>query len=131
MAFSPRLVYLAVLVLASHVMLSNAAVRVSRLRATNLPGDPIGHPDPYVKVWCDSTFGGMTEFQQNNANPIWTAEFNFPNCAAKDILKLEVWDKDTHYDDLLETCYAHVQSGTHANECTVGKGSLRYSYELI
>ncbi|XP_037387864.1 perforin-1-like [Pygocentrus nattereri] len=126
-----RLMCVAILVIAAHLALTNAAVRVWGLQGFNLKGDPIGHPDPYVKVWCDSTFGGMTEFQQNNANPIWTAEFNFPNCAAKDILKLEVWDKDTHYDDLLETCYAHVQSGTHANECTVGKGSLRYSYELI
>ncbi|KAL7836287.1 hypothetical protein AOLI_G00275710 [Acnodon oligacanthus] len=131
-AMTSRLMLVAILVTAAHLPLTDAAVRLWGLRAFNLKGDPIGPPDPYIKVWCSSTFGGMTEFHKNNANPIWTVEFNFPNCKAFDNLQLEVWDKDTNFDDLLETCLTQVRSGTHVNNnCMVGKGSLSYNYELI
>uniref|UniRef100_A0A3B4EDE4 C2 domain-containing protein n=1 Tax=Pygocentrus nattereri TaxID=42514 RepID=A0A3B4EDE4_PYGNA len=126
-----RLMCVAILVIAAHLALTNAAVRVWGLQAFNLDGDPIGPPDPYIKVWCGSIFGGMSEFRQDNANPVWSAEFYFPNCKAKDILKLEVWDKDLTYDDYLGTCTMKVQSGTYLyRTCMVGRGTLSYNYEL-
>ncbi|KAL7836286.1 hypothetical protein AOLI_G00275700 [Acnodon oligacanthus] len=130
-AMTFRMMCVAILVIAAHLLPTDAAVRVWGLRAFNLDGDPTGPPDPYVKVWCGSTFGGMTDFRQDNANPIWSSEFNFPKCKAKDILKLEVWDKDLIYDDQLGTCTLKVQSGTYVYlNCIVGRGRLSYNYEL-
>ncbi|XP_036454625.1 BAG-associated GRAM protein 1-like [Colossoma macropomum] len=126
-----RLMCVAILIIAAHLLPTDAAVRVWGLRAFNLDGDPIGPPDPYVKVSCGSTFSGMTDFRQDNANPTWSDEFNFPKCKAKDILKLEVWDKDLIYDDQLGTCTLKVQSGTQLKlDCIVGRGSLSFSYLL-
>ncbi|XDV24515.1 hypothetical protein PO909_028657, partial [Leuciscus waleckii] len=96
-----RLVSLAVLMLASQLDFA-AAVRVFGIRASGLDSDAFGNfPDPFLKVWCGSAFGGQTEFHNNNNNPTWSAKFNFPNCNRYDNLKLEVWDKDRIFDDHL------------------------------
>ena len=51
MAFSPRLIYLAILVLASHVMLSNAAVTESPLYVRRIPEKVLGkQADAHVEV---------------------------------------------------------------------------------
>ncbi|KAL0196322.1 hypothetical protein M9458_009894, partial [Cirrhinus mrigala] len=122
-----RLVTLAVLMLASQLDFASAAVRVYGLHASSLTGDPFGNdPDPYVKVWCDSTSGGQTEFRRDNASPSWSAEFYFPNCKANDLLKFEVWDKDLNYDDHLGTCERRVQRGTFSDSCHLQPGALYY-----
>ncbi|KAI2665529.1 Perforin-1 [Labeo rohita] len=108
-----RLVSLAVLMLASQFDFTSATVRVFNLHARDLTGDPAGNkPDPYVKIWCGSSFGGQTEFLKNTANPFWSAEFTFPNCKANDNLRLEVWDKDLKFDDRLGICTRQVQYGS-------------------
>uniref|UniRef100_A0A673NIJ5 C2 domain-containing protein n=1 Tax=Sinocyclocheilus rhinocerous TaxID=307959 RepID=A0A673NIJ5_9TELE len=95
------LVSLAVLMLASHLLLFGCLAYT--------PGtSPAGNdPDPYLKVWCGTTFGGMTEFHRDSANPSWSAEFNFPYCEPKDALKFQVWDKDLNFDDHLGTLLLH------------------------
>ncbi|NP_001076397.1 uncharacterized protein LOC799147 precursor [Danio rerio] len=126
-----RLVSLAVLMLASQLDFASASVRVFALYARDLTGDPAGNkPDPYVKIWCGSTFGGQTEYHKDNANPVWSAEFNFPNCKSKETLKLEVWDKDLNFDDKLGTCTKTVEYGLSSVTCHLKKGSLFYKYEL-
>ncbi|ROI15286.1 Perforin-1 [Anabarilius grahami] len=125
-----RLMSLAVLMLASQLDFASAAVRVFGLNAKGLGGDLIGRPDAYVKVWCGSTYGGETEHRNSNANPTWSKEFNFPNCNTNDNLKLEVWDKDLVFDDLLGTCGRPVQYGSSTVTCYLTKkGTLFYSYE--
>ncbi|ROL46788.1 Perforin-1 [Anabarilius grahami] len=126
-----RLMSLAVLMLVSQQDFANAAVRVYNMQATNLAASNMfgSKPDPYVKVWCGSSYGGMTDFQQSTRNPVWVAEFNFPNCQAYDNLKLELWDKDrTSDDDLLGTCTTSVQRGSNTEHCSLKKGTLSYSY---
>ncbi|XP_059367869.1 uncharacterized protein LOC132106248 [Carassius carassius] len=124
------LVSLAVLMLVSLVDFTSGAVRVFGLHAKDLTGDPAGNdPDPYVKVWCGSTFGGMTEFRRDSANPSWSAEFNFPNCKAKDDLKFQVWDKDLNFDDYLGTCVRKVQYESSTGTCELKNGVLYYSFE--
>ncbi|XP_056311088.1 perforin-1-like [Danio aesculapii] len=126
-----RLVSLAVLMLVSQLDFASASVRVFGLYARDLTGDPAGNkPDPYVKIWCGSTFGGQTEYHKDNAHPVWSAEFNFPNCKAKESLKLEVWDKDLNFDDKLGTCTKTVEYGLFSVTCHLSKGSLFYKYEL-
>ncbi|XP_073693801.1 serine/threonine-protein kinase WNK1 [Garra rufa] len=100
-----HLVSLTVLMLASQLDFTSASVRLFGLSARQLTGDPFGNdPDPYVKVWCGGSFGGMTEFLRDTADPSWSAEFNFPNCKADDDLVIQVWDKDLNFDDYLGTC---------------------------
>ncbi|KAL6465969.1 hypothetical protein MHYP_G00261020 [Metynnis hypsauchen] len=105
---TPRLLSMVVLVLVAHLALTEAAVRVWGIQASGLEGDPTGPPDPYVKVWCGSSFGGMTEFYRDTHRPSWNAEFHFSNCKANDVLKLEVWDKDLNLDDHLGTCTTQI-----------------------
>ncbi|RXN13461.1 C2 domain-containing At1g53590-like protein [Labeo rohita] len=122
---------LAVLMLVFQLNFANAAVRVHSVQASNLAANNMfgSKPDPYVKIWCGSSYGGMTDFQQSTRNPAWVAEFNFPNCQVNDNLKLEVWDKDrSSSDDLLGTCTTYVQRGNHAVPCSLKKGTLYYSY---
>lgn len=126
-----RLVSLAVLMLASQFDFTSATVRVFGLHARDLTGDPAGNkPDPYVKIWCGSSFGGQTEFLKNTANPFWSAEFTFPNCKANDNLRLEVWDKDLKFDDRLGICTRQVRYGSSTGTCFLKKGTVFYTYML-
>ncbi|KAL1276271.1 hypothetical protein QQF64_035894 [Cirrhinus molitorella] len=127
-----RLMSLAVLMLVSQLDSASAAVRVYNIQANNLAADNMfgSRPDPYVKIWCGSSYGGMTDFQQSTRNPVWVAEFNFPNCRVNDNLKLEVWDKDRSSDDLLGTCTTYVQRGDKTVPCSLKKGTLYYSYTM-
>ncbi|XDV24507.1 hypothetical protein PO909_028652 [Leuciscus waleckii] len=125
-----RLVSLAVLMLVSQLDSASAAVRLFGLHAKDLTGDAfLNKPDPYVKVWCGSIFGGQTEYIKDNRNPTWTAEFNFPNCKSGETLKMEVWDKDMNFDDQLGTCGREVQYGSFTITCYLNKGTMFYSYE--
>uniref|UniRef100_A0A672SDB2 Si:ch211-240l19.6 n=1 Tax=Sinocyclocheilus grahami TaxID=75366 RepID=A0A672SDB2_SINGR len=124
-----RLVSLAVLMLVSLLDVASATVRVFGLHARDLTGDAAGNkPDPYIKVWCGSVFGGQTEYHKDTAHPKWSAEFNFPNCKANETLKLEVWDKDLNYDDRLGTCTKQLQYGSFTVTCYLNKGTVFYSY---
>ncbi|KAF4114797.1 hypothetical protein G5714_005020 [Onychostoma macrolepis] len=126
-----RLVSLAMLILASQLDFASAAVRVSSIYARGLTGDPFGNqPDPYIKVWCGSTFGGQTEYQRDTANPSWSAEFSFPNCRVGANLKLEVWDKDLIFDDYLGTCTKTLSRGVFNAVCSLNAGTLYYTYNV-
>ncbi|RXN25718.1 C2 domain-containing At1g53590-like protein [Labeo rohita] len=126
-----RLVFLAVLMLASQLDFASA-VRLFAIHARDLHGDAAGNPpDPFVKVFCAGIFGGQTEYHKDNANPSWSAVFNFPDCLPNDNLKLEVWDKDLNFDDHLGTCSTKVQYGTNSITCHLSRGVLYYKYELV
>ncbi|KAK9975696.1 hypothetical protein ABG768_020934 [Culter alburnus] len=122
---------LVVLMLASQLDIASTSVRVFGLNAKYLTGDPFGnYPDPYVKVWCGSSFGGMTDFHRDTANPSWSAEFNFPNCKENETLSLQVWDKDLNFDDHLGTCIRQVVKESSAITCNLNTGTLFYRYEV-
>ncbi|ROI15282.1 hypothetical protein DPX16_12834 [Anabarilius grahami] len=126
-----QLMSLAVLMLASQLDVVSAAVRVSSLYGRGLTGDPFGNaPDPYVKVWCGSTFAGQTEYLKDNAYPRWSAEFNFPKCKANDNLKIEMWDRDEVYDDLLGTFYQTLQNGVSNPTYSLSAGTLTFNLEV-
>ncbi|KAI2665528.1 E3 ubiquitin-protein ligase Nedd-4 [Labeo rohita] len=126
------LVSLTVLMLASQLNFASAAVRVFDLHARDLTGDPAGNdPDPYVKVSCGATSGGQTEFRRDSANPSWSAEFNFPNCEAKDDLVFQVWDKDLNFDDFLGVCVRKVKYESSTGTCKLKNGALYYSFEAV
>ncbi|KAB5528271.1 hypothetical protein PHYPO_G00138360 [Pangasianodon hypophthalmus] len=133
MASSPRLMSLLILVLSSHVTLTNA-LRLWGLRAVGLPGDALGNrPDPYVTVWCDGLIGGKTEVITGTHNPTWNKGFSL-SCKTGATLKMEVWDKDIKYDDYLGVCTHRVSttSGTGKElTCTsLKKGTFYYRYNV-
>jgi len=119
-----RLVSLAVLVLVSQLDSASAAVRVFGLRARGLTGD-------ILKVRCGSSFG-QTESLDDDNNPTWSVEFNFPNCKRYDVLEVELWDKDVFYDEHLATCSEKVLFDRGESiVCGQGPGgTLFFHYEL-
>lgn len=128
MALSSRLMCLTILVLASHVMLSSAAVSVSGLKASGLKGDPGNPPDAFVRVSCGSSKTQSTEIIKGTTNPSWTKRFSFSSCSIGQTLLLEVWDKDVKYDDYLGNCRVTVKKGTSGPECSLPKGKLTFDY---
>lgn len=129
--YNLRLVCPAILMLALHLEFASAAVRVSSVRGKSLTGDTSpNRPDPYVKVWCGSTFAGMTEFLKDTSSPEWTAEFNFRSGGIGDTLRLEVWDKDELYDDHLFTCTTRLETSSNDVTCSSSKGTLYYRYTV-
>ncbi|KAL2091965.1 hypothetical protein ACEWY4_011763 [Coilia grayii] len=128
MASSWSTLLLGLLVL-STLCVATAVVEVWGIRGYNLKGDSLTKPDPYVKVYCGGTFGGMTEFKNSDANPVWSASFSFPNGKVGNFLKLEVWDKDIKFDDRLGTCTTIIKQNPSANvTCTFKKGTLEFYY---
>lgn len=128
MALFFRLMSLSILVLACHVMLSSAAVKVSGLKASGLTGDPGHPPDPYVRVSCGSSKVELTEIIKGTTNPSWTKRFTFSSCSIGQTLLLEVWDKDIKHDDYLGNCRVTVKKGTHGPVCSLPKGKLTFDY---
>ncbi|CAB1322389.1 unnamed protein product [Coregonus sp. 'balchen'] len=103
-------------------------VRVWGISATNLKGDLLSQPDPYVKVWCGPAFGGMSSILNNQANPNWPGEFNFLDIIDDSVLKLEVWDDNVGPDERLGTCTTTIYPGTHIETCHLKKGTVYYTY---
>ncbi|KAL6465971.1 hypothetical protein MHYP_G00261040 [Metynnis hypsauchen] len=129
MAFSPHLIHLTILVLISHAMLGDAAVRVWGLRANNLPGDGLlNRADAYVKVYCAGVYGGRTDTVRGSANPSWASEFSFLNCKPGSSLLLQVWDDNPVNDKHLGNCSVGVKVESRSFTCTLNKGTLSFTY---
>lgn len=45
-------------------------------------------------------------------------------------MKVEVWDQDTYYDDLLGLCTKDLTQGTHLIHCKADHGYFEFSYTL-
>nr|XP_057926510.1 perforin-1-like isoform X2 [Doryrhamphus excisus] len=121
---------LLLLVLAS-LTVAQAQIMLSNLRASNLPSDILGTTDGYVKVFCGSASLGKTAVRNNNINPWWGEEFSYFKAQENDVLRLEVYDRDILFDDLLGVCQRQLRPGTHEHDCFLKKGgTLHYVYTL-
>ncbi|KAA0720676.1 hypothetical protein E1301_Tti011571 [Triplophysa tibetana] len=132
--YDVRLAFLVMLMLAQHLELTSAGVRVTGLRAENLSGaDPSGNQaDAYVKVNCNGVFRSMTEHRTDTDDPQWSAEFIIKNCEVGDTLALEVWDKDLIFDDHLYTCIIELKSGSYRITCpNKYYGTLYFDYIMF
>ncbi|XP_062396155.1 perforin-1-like [Sardina pilchardus] len=105
-------------------------LKVTVIRARGLYGDPVGPPDPYVKV----LYGGVEQTTRwiESHNPKWYAEFNYGHVdtTKSTWLGFEVWDKDVWYDDLLGRCGVSIQGGSYYHDCRIDQGVFSYSYSL-
>ncbi|XP_063050581.1 cytosolic phospholipase A2-like [Engraulis encrasicolus] len=119
------------LLVLSALYVAAADLQVWGIRGYGIKGDMLSKPDPYVKVYCGSTFGGMTEFKTSDPNPIWSTSFRFPDGKVGNFLKLELWDRDLLFDNRLGTCRAMVKQNTSAKvTCSMRKGELEFYYGL-
>uniref|UniRef100_A0A8C1IB53 Si:ch211-240l19.7 n=2 Tax=Cyprinus carpio TaxID=7962 RepID=A0A8C1IB53_CYPCA len=125
-----RLVSLAVLMLVSQLDFSSAAVVLSGLKGTNLPGDALGNsPDPYVKIWCGGEYKKTNHFP-GTSYPVWTSSYSFSGCRSGQTLELQVWDQDVKYDDLLGSFRTTVRTGSISGSFSVGKGKMYFKYDV-
>ncbi|XP_071758691.2 perforin-1-like [Centroberyx gerrardi] len=110
---------------------AEARLKLFNLRASDLPTGLLGTTDGYVTVYCGSATLGKTSVRNNNPNPWWEEEFSHFDAQQNDVLRLEVYDSDLLYDDLLGTCQRQIKMGTHEHDCFLKKGgTLHYSYTL-
>ncbi|KAF3698376.1 Perforin-1 [Channa argus] len=108
-----------------------AQLKLFNLRASKLPSDILGVSDGYVKVFCGSASLGQTSVVNNNPDPWWKEDFTHFKAQQNDILRLEVYDSDVMFDDLLGICQRQIKQGNHSHDCYLEKGgTLHYSYTL-
>ncbi|XP_020346107.1 perforin-1-like [Oncorhynchus kisutch] len=124
--------YLGLLVLCTltlvHCDLNDGPIRVYDIRASNLKGRFFSKPDPYVKVWCGSSFHGKSSILKKQENPTWPDQFNFANILPNSVLTVEVWDDVIGPDRHMGTCTATIRPGRHTETCHLKKGIVYYTY---
>nr|XP_020455013.1 perforin-1-like [Monopterus albus] len=120
-----------VMLVLSSLIVAEAQLRLFNLRASNLPSSLFGTTDGYVKVSCGAAKLGKTSVSNDNPNPWWSEEFTHFMAQENDKLKLEVYDSDLIFDDLLGVCERAIALGVHEHNCYLEKGGiLTYSYTL-
>jgi hypothetical protein len=84
-----------------------------------------------IQVFSGAGYGGKTEVKTDDHDPWWKEDFNFFNVRENDPLRLEVYDSDVLFDDLLGTCERSIKNGTWQHSCAIKRGgTLYYSYTL-
>jgi Ca2+-dependent lipid-binding protein len=58
-----------------------------------------GKSDPYVKVLLDSSPRGRSDFISDNLNPVWDETFYIPVHSTREMLNLQVWDREVNAKD--------------------------------
>ncbi|XP_029502130.1 perforin-1-like [Oncorhynchus nerka] len=111
-----------------HCDLHDGPIRVYDIRASNLKGRFFSKPDPYVKVWCGSSFHGKSSILKKQENPTWPDQFNFANILPNSVLTLEVWDDVIGPDRHMGTCTTTIRPGTHTEICQLKKSTVYYTY---
>ncbi|XP_071337970.1 perforin-1-like isoform X3 [Trachinotus anak] len=110
---------------------AHSQLKLFGLRASGLPSDLFGTTDAYVKAFCGSATLGTTSIRNDNANPWWEEEFYYFKAQENEILRLEVYDSDIIFDDLVGVCQRQIKPGTHEHDCFLKEGgTLHYTYTL-
>ncbi|XP_016522739.1 perforin-1-like, partial [Poecilia formosa] len=107
---------------------SRGTLAVSIVQGWNLYGDVIGKTDGYAKIYYGSIQRKTQVIESNN--PWWNAWFLFGKVDTSLELKIEVWDKDPKYDDLLVQCAKYLSPGTHTFTCKGKLGNVKVKYKL-
>uniref|UniRef100_A0A3B5M4C3 MACPF domain-containing protein n=1 Tax=Xiphophorus couchianus TaxID=32473 RepID=A0A3B5M4C3_9TELE len=94
---------------------SRGNLSVTIVRGWNLYGDVIGKTDGWVDAKVKKT------------KTLWNLMSTPFICLA---LKIEVWDEDPKYDDLLIECEKYLIPGTHTFTCKSALGNVEVKYTL-
>lgn len=110
---------------------TEAQLTVYNLRARNLGASGLSLPDGFVKVYCNTAYLDKTSTVKDNRNPNWSKEFSYSRARVNDVLKLEVYDGDLAFHDILGTCQGRLKAGTYSSFCSLSKGgTLYFTYRL-
>uniref|UniRef100_A0A096M2H2 MACPF domain-containing protein n=1 Tax=Poecilia formosa TaxID=48698 RepID=A0A096M2H2_POEFO len=107
---------------------SRGTLAVTIVEGWNLYGDVIGKTDGYAKIYYGSIQRKTRVIESNN--PWWNAWFLFGKVDTSLELKIEVWDKDPKYDDLLVQCAKYLSPGSHTFTCKGKLGNVKVKYKL-
>uniref|UniRef100_A0A3B5QTQ3 Perforin-1-like n=1 Tax=Xiphophorus maculatus TaxID=8083 RepID=A0A3B5QTQ3_XIPMA len=101
---------------------SRGNLSVTIVRGWNLYGDVIGKTDGYAKMF----YGSISHQTQViiSDEPQWNAEFDLGKVDTSLALKIEVWDQDWKYHDLLIECMKYLSQGTHTFTCKSALGNV-------
>ncbi|XP_045903129.1 perforin-1-like [Micropterus dolomieu] len=103
---------------------------VTIVRAWNLYGDYAAAvpTDGYVKMWYGSMYRQTHVVESDN--PTWNARYDLGRVRTNLDLKIEIWDSDLQYDDLLGSCNRSLMEGTNTIYCPADPGYLEVKYTL-
>ncbi|RVE69899.1 hypothetical protein OJAV_G00082330 [Oryzias javanicus] len=110
-----------------------ARVIVTIQRALNLWGDHSTATDGYVKVLINNQQVYRSPVINNNNNPHWenTLDLGSQDLSSSKIVRFEVWDQDSGWDDdLLGACEQVLTSGVKQDVCAMQHGKFYYKWEV-
>ncbi|KAM3623137.1 uncharacterized protein V6R79_007490 [Siganus canaliculatus] len=95
---------------------------VTIVRAWNLKGDWFGRTEGYVRMKYGSKQRTTNMIRSNY--PVWNRVFDLGKVNTHASLKVELWDEDIRYHDLLGTCSQSLMQGTHTIICPANRGGF-------
>ncbi|XP_060758252.1 perforin-1-like isoform X2 [Neoarius graeffei] len=110
-----------------------AQITVTAIKARDLWGDYFKQTDGYVRLLCNGKIVSQTSVIWNKNSPTWNWNFNL---GTEDLtqftsVKLEVWDRDSGWDDdRLGACTVKLKSGVENNCCPLNHGMLYYAVQV-
>uniref|UniRef100_UPI0037E967F1 perforin-1-like n=1 Tax=Semicossyphus pulcher TaxID=241346 RepID=UPI0037E967F1 len=108
---------------------SRGTLVVTIIRGWGLAGDYAGPTDAYVKMWYGSIFRTTRMIESNN--PRWNTRFDLGKVDTHLGLRIEVWDEDLYYDDLLISCTVrYIEQGTHTYTCSTDADGVEFKLTL-
>ncbi|XP_067441296.1 perforin-1-like isoform X2 [Thunnus thynnus] len=103
-------------------------LEVTIIRAWDLYGDTFSATDGYVKLQYGS-IRRRTDVVTSN-NPWWNARYDLGTVDTSLTLRIEVWDEDVRYDDLMIYCELSPTQGSHGVTGSLEVGGLEFDYKL-